>query len=423
MNPLTGVSSRAVASAEPFPIAQIPDTQHLDPSSFQEERFRISFEKYFRKIGEAYEAQHDFSSILRLGSLFFHCSDRKILDCVRMKLTEIHSFQQVFQARTPLGQMLFESQKGQEGSLLPIETVSQGTKESSDLLPRIMREWRAHSLDHLNRLSTTEIWDLMLKNQVQMQFDLEFLQIAKWTWWQEAINILEIGSGNGTYLHKCSCQFPEKIFRGVEKRPQYVWKAQEQYSRTNIVFHEGDAEVCDRQLIGSSDVVLFRLVLQYLNNPTLALQNAAKYLKSGGYVVIIDSCDSAVRTSHPLPTCIEAVQELTKVQERERQMGNRRVTLALLQELEMKDSPLSELYEVAFTNLDRNGEVLRDFVRVEGNQNALYFNQVLLFSQLMGRNWHIPIDLNKVFDETVGYLNDDTAWSLMGLHLLIFKKR
>ena len=424
------------SSTQPCSALQISGAPHYDPSSFRQGemvRFweaysapKISLEQYFQKISEQHGSRDDFSAISNLGSFVCHYSDRKILDCVRLKLAEIHSFQKVVQGENPLEQVLLAFQTyqgGGSGSMLPFEILKQGAKDASELLPNIIKELRNHCLQSFDQLSNAELWDLMLKNQVELLFDLEFQEIAKWKWWQDSNRILEIGSGNGSYLHRCACEFQGKTFRGMEMRPQYVKEAQEHYVRRNIVFQEGDAEVLDERLIGSADAVVYRLVVQYLKNPIMALQNTAQYLSSGGHLIIIDTCDSAVRTSHPIPSVDEGLRELARVQEKEQQTGNRKVTLELLHGLESGDSPLCELYEVVFSNLDKNGEVLREFVRIEGSKNALYFNQILLFSHLLKRHWHIPIDLAKAYDETVAYLTDDSAWTLMGMHLLVLKKR
>jgi SAM-dependent methyltransferase len=384
------------------------------------------FEKYCQKINADYKARADVLPIKMLGSFLCHSSQSKILDCVRVQLATIRSFQRVFQERTPLGQVLLGfqgSQTGHGGRKLSVKTLKQGAEEASKLLPSIQSELRDHCLASLGSRSTKEMWDLVLKNQVALLFDLERQRIEKWDWWRASKKILEIGSGNGSYLHKWACQSREKQFRGIEMRPDYVKEANKECKGPNIGFQEGNAEVFDARLRGSADVVLFRLVLQYLGNPIGALQNAAQYISQDGHVVIIDACDSTMQSSHELPIISEAMKGLAKKQEADHRAGNRLVTLNLLRELETSGSPLNQLYEVVFTNLDKDGRVIDEFLRIDGRHNALYFNHLLLFSQILLRKWEYPIDLNEAYNQAVGYLNDDNAWTRMGSHLLILKKK
>ena len=278
-------------------------------------------------------------------------------------------------------------------------------------------------LEQLETATDTELWDTFLQGQTKLFFDPEFIWIAKGSWWQEAKHVLEIGSGNGAYLYELSRQFPEKTFLGIEKFEKPLKQANERYAGAYLEFQEGDAEVLDQQLVNSADVVLFRLTLQHLKDPVSALKNAASYLLPGGYVVIIDSYDKAKRTSHPIPTINEALEVVAEAQKKTG-VGNRLVTFELLQALEAKKSPLSELYEVVSTNLDVDGNIVGDTVLFEGEKSRLrYFTHNLMFLTLLHRIHHFPVDLNRAYDELQDYLHDENAWSSPGVHLLVLKKR
>lgn len=278
-------------------------------------------------------------------------------------------------------------------------------------------------LEELENSTDAQLWDVFLKGQTELFFDSEFAWISKGLWWQEAKNILEMGSGNGSYLYKLSCQFQDKIFKGIEKLSQPVKQANEQYTWANLVFKQGDAEIFDDQLVDSADIVLFRLTIQHLKDSSTALENAVKYLSPGGYVVIIDSYDMAKRTSHPIPAIDDALQQVAEVQKKAGK-GNRKGTLELLQALEAKQSPLSEHYEVVSSNLDIHGNIIGDCVLFEGEKSRiLYFNHSLLFLTLLHRTHHIPVDLNKAYDELQDYVNDENAWTSPGAHFLVLKKK
>ena len=290
-------------------------------------------------------------------------------------------------------------------------------------LNNLVESDRGTCLNQLGKATDAQLWDNFLEGQAKLFFDQEFIWITKEIWWQEAKNVLEIGSGNGAYLYRLSRQSQDKIFKGIEKLSQLVKQANEHYAGAHLVFQERDAEIFDYQLVGSADIVLFRLTLQHLKDPVAALKNAAEYLPSNGYILIIDSCDRAKRTSHPIPAIDEALQLVAEVQKKAGK-GNRAVTLELLQTLEAKTSPLSEFFEVISSNLDIHGNIISDSIRFEGKQNRmLYFNHSLLFLNLLHRTYHIPIDLNRAYTELQSYLNDENAWTSPGMHFLVLKKR
>lgn len=278
-------------------------------------------------------------------------------------------------------------------------------------------------LEQLEKATDSELWDALLEGQTELFFDYESRWIAKEDWWRSAKRVLEIGYGNGSFLSKLATRFPNKTYLGIEKSPLALEQAQERHSREHINFREGNAEVLEPRLVDSADVILFRLVLQHLNDPTLALKHAARYLSSNGYIIIVDSCDKAKRTSHPIAAREEALALVAEMQEKKGKV-NRAITLDLLKAIEDENSNLSELYEVVFTSLDSNGNILHEIMRLEGERDRLlYFNNGLLFITLLNRTWHVPINLDKSYDELNSYLEDENAWCTIGLHYLILKKK
>lgn len=278
-------------------------------------------------------------------------------------------------------------------------------------------------LKALANATEDKLWDAFLEGQSTLFFDLEFAWIAKGIWWQEAKNILDMGSGTGSYLYKLSQQFPGKLYKGIEIHSQYVKQATERYAWSNLIFQEGNAEVLDAQLLRSADIVLLRLTLQHLKNPLAALENAFDYLSPQGYAIIIDSYDKAKRSSHPIPTIDEALTLVAEMQEKAGK-GNRKVTLELLQMLESQQSPLSEFYEVVSSNLDINGNIIGDCVCFQGEKSRRQmFNHGLLFLALLNCTYHIPVNLSRAYDELQEYLEDERAWTSPGIHLMVLKKK
>ncbi|MES2122781.1 MAG: methyltransferase, partial [Chlamydiota bacterium] len=274
----------------------------------------------------------------------------------------------------------------------------------------------------LNEAQDAELWNVFLEGQANLFFDAEMHWVKKWPWWHEAERVLEIGSGNGAYLSKLAARFPGKQFQGVEHNAAFVSDANQKFAGERLLFQEGDAEVFDSQREASADVVLFRLTLQHLKDPVAALQNAWHYLSKEGHVFIIEAIDGAQRSSHPIGVIKETV---LRVEQRQREggCGNRRVTLDLLQALEAEGSALGDLYEVAFSNLDAEGEILTEWTRLQGDvERRRSFNHSLLFLTLLHRKFQVPVDINLAYDQLQAYLADESAWSTPGSHLLVLKK-
>lgn len=85
---------------------------------------------------------------------------------------------------------------------------------------------------------------------------------------------------------------------------------------------------------------------------------------------------------------------------------------------------LNEIYEVVFSNLDASGRVLYETPHYStGKERELFFNHMLLFLTILNRSYHIPVDLNLVYDELKAYVEDENAWTSFGLHYLVLKKK
>lgn len=293
-----------------------------------------------------------------------------------------------------------------------------GTKEIM-ALTNLRNYKKAECLQLLEKASEAELWDALLEGQAQLCFDAECQWIAKEKWWGSVQNVLEIGCGNGAFLAKLADQFPTKSFRGIEKLASSLDVAKKRNSRQNIHFQQGDAEIFDPSLVNSADVMIFRLVLQHLSDPLLALKNSSQYLTSDGYVLIIDAYDQASRNSHPITAIEEALKLAAEYQRTHKTGGNRRISLDLLKLLEDDQN-----FQVVFSNLDADGHILHEIMRHEGKRaRQLYFNNGLLFLTLVHRTYKVPVNVDKAYDELNSFLEDEQAWSSMGMHFLVLKKR
>ncbi len=278
-------------------------------------------------------------------------------------------------------------------------------------------------LERLKEADNSELWNVFLKVQADLFFEKEARWIEQGVWWSQAQRVLEIGSGNGAYLSKLADRFQEKAFQGIEKLPLFVKQSKDSFEGPTLEFQEGDAEIFNPQLCHSADVVLFRLTLQHLANPTKALENAWHYLKPGGFILIIDSFDPARRSSHSLEAIAAAMQLVAECQ-REQGRGNRKVTIELMKELEIDKGPMSDLYEVVCSNLNPQGEILSETFRFEGERDRkLLFNQLLLLLILVNRTYQVPVNVDSAYDQLRVFIQDKTAWLLPGMHYLALKKK
>jgi SAM-dependent methyltransferase len=274
----------------------------------------------------------------------------------------------------------------------------------------------------LQAATLPELWNAFLTGQANLYFDPEAKWLSQESGWIKAQNILELGSGNGTYLSRLSESFKEKVFLGIEKQAPFVEQSNAQFSRPGLAFIEGDAEILYEQYKNQFDAVLYRLALQHLKNPKISLELAHQYLKNDGYVFIIDAYDPAKISSHTIHSFEEA-SRLHNERNRAALKGNRRITIEILEELENENSSLSHLYEVVHTSLDVRGHRLEKGIRFESEQDRRrYFNHALLFLSILKKSYEVPVDLAEAYRELRVYLEDDKSWICPGLHLLVLRK-
>jgi SAM-dependent methyltransferase len=274
----------------------------------------------------------------------------------------------------------------------------------------------------LQAAELSDLWDYFLKGQADLYFSQESDILNTEKGWREAKAVLELGSGNGAYLHRISETFIDKTYLGVEKQPVLVKQSIAQFGRAALAFVEGDAEVENVQYNDQFDIVLFRLTLQYLWNPKHALQLAHQYLKPNGYVIIIESFDPARASSHEVRSIEEAIRQRNQ-QNQFTSRGNRRISIEVLEDLQNGNSLLGSLYEVARTSLDRQGNHLEKGIRFESEQDRKrFFNHALLHLGIFQKDYGIPVDFERIYEELQVYLENKESWVCPGMHFLVLKK-
>lgn len=278
---------------------------------------------------------------------------------------------------------------------------------------------RESCVEMLQETDLSDLWSCFLKGQTSLYFDQEKEWFLREEGWKRAQNVLDLGSGNGAYLSQLAEAFREKSFLGIDKKASFVEEANAQFHRFGLSFVEGDAEIAYTEHQGQFDAILYRLTLQHLSHPKLSLQLAHEYLKKDGYVFIIDSCDSAKISSHEM----RSLEEAFRYYNGRTQLGNRRITMEILEDLQDKGSLLGSLYEVVYTSLDVQGNRLEKGIRFESEQDRRrYFNHTLLLLGILKKGYAVPVDLSEAYDELQVYLKDEGSWVSPGTHLLVLKK-
>ncbi|MES2345739.1 MAG: methyltransferase domain-containing protein [Chlamydiota bacterium] len=277
-------------------------------------------------------------------------------------------------------------------------------------------------LELLEQAKLHELWDAFLQGQADLYFDQEAAFIAKERGWEQAVSVLEIGSGNGAYLNKLFMQFREKAYLGIEKQPELVLQSTQRFAMEGLSFVEGNVEIKDEALDGKFDVVLFRLTLQHLKEPRLALMHAYHYLKPEGHVIIIDACDRAKRCSHKLPA-LENAFHLLNEKNQKTSAGNREITMEILGELQKGKGHLAAAYDIAFSSLNTEGAIVHEWMKFDGkNHGKLLFNHGLLILNLLHKSYEIPVEFEQAYDE-LNICLDEGYWVTPGIHFLVLKKK
>jgi len=72
-------------------------------------------------------------------------------------------------------------------------------------LDRLVEYDKETCIEVLQTATLSELWNYFLKNQTELYFSHEAEWLSQKDCWAKAQNILELGSGNGTYLHQFGC--------------------------------------------------------------------------------------------------------------------------------------------------------------------------------------------------------------------------
>jgi hypothetical protein len=172
-------------------------------------------------------------------------------------------------------------------------------------------------------------------------------------------------------------------------------------------------------------VVIFRLTLQHLKQPKIALEHAYRYLKKGGHIYIVDSHDASRQSSYPTPLLDKAVKDLNE-QNRDRGKGNRLISIQIQQELNNQTSSLSPHFSVRMSNLDDEEHEAKACPQVMISSKDVgdsYRDYYLLFLKILNKGWNIPIDFEQAYEEASYFVEHKDAWLRSGKHLLLLERK
>jgi len=125
--------------------------------------------------------------------------------------------------------------------------------------------------------------------------------------------------------------------------------------------------------------------------------------------------------STELPSKEEAVR-LHNEKNQANKKGNRLITLELLKEL--KSETFGDLFELEFTSLNDQGEILSQVVKFQGlRDRQLSFSAFLMYLAILQKGWDVPVDFSQGYDECKVILEDESAWIRPGAHYMILKKK
>ncbi|MGD9737860.1 MAG: trans-aconitate 2-methyltransferase [Bauldia sp.] len=138
-------------------------------------------------------------------------------------------------------------------------------------------------------------WDQLLAHQVDLLLADELPLLRSLPAWREARRVIDAGCGNGYYLSRVASFFPEKDYVGVDISKELIEAARE--AHPEHAFAAGDFFAADME---PADVVIMRFLVQHLRDFRAVLQGAARALRPGGTLIIIES-DMSRSEIRPIP--------------------------------------------------------------------------------------------------------------------------
>jgi SAM-dependent methyltransferase len=166
------------------------------------------------------------------------------------------------------------------------------------------------------------IHDRFQRVQAELGLPLELACFHASPQWRRARRVLDVGCGNGAYLHGLAAQFPDKEYVGVDYNPDLVEIARRAPGGPGVEVRHADWH----DVTGRFDCVVARLFVQYLPDPEEFVARVAA-LAPGGSLFVIDADDRQRLFWPPAPGLTAFFEEYRR---RQRAVGLDRDRLAAL---------------------------------------------------------------------------------------------
>lgn len=114
-----------------------------------------------------------------------------------------------------------------------------------------------------------------------------------------ATQVLDVGCGPGALAGEIARRFPDKTVVGADASESRLEFARQEHTFSNISFKSANSTelpFSDQ----SFDLVYSRFMLEYLQNPEIAIAEMARVCKPGGHVILQD-LDGQIVWHHPAP--------------------------------------------------------------------------------------------------------------------------
>ena len=142
--------------------------------------------------------------------------------------------------------------------------------------------------DILDTSSTPALrrWDELLGLQVDAFFSHELEFLYTFAPWQRAASVLDAGCGNGCYLARLHRSFPDKRYVGIDLSPSLIERAKARWQGDGIEFAVDDFFALHEPQ--AFDLIVMRFIVQHLEDFGAILDQAARTLRPGGGLFIIE---------------------------------------------------------------------------------------------------------------------------------------
>jgi ubiquinone/menaquinone biosynthesis C-methylase UbiE/methionyl-tRNA formyltransferase len=172
-----------------------------------------------------------------------------------------------------------------------------------------------------------QLWDRLLSIQVDLCNRADLDAVRRVPGWENAQRVLDLGCGNGAFIHMLARHAPEKQFVGLDESAPMIELARRR-SPANVTYAYQDLNELEPGKLGPFDLVIARFLVQYLPSLSRFLRQAVALLRSGGNLLLYDANDRMVRLHPPVPA-VDALYQQIAVRQGQSGVGREMVSRLL----------------------------------------------------------------------------------------------